>query len=378
MDEHRRDRLSIESARRLQRQLPAEITPGLTNSEFDTIESRYNFRFADDHRTFLAAGLPVDEPGESGWRGWPDWRRDDPEVLRARLAQPAEGVLFDVEHNGFWHPAWGVQPADPNRRLEIARRGLEDAPQLVPVFGHRFLPGIAGQWGHPVLSIVQTDAIYYGLDLSDYLRHGPLRQSSNLDSAHATVPFWNYLLGDSGGPRTLRVIPPSDPYAVGPEQAIDRLRMLALERLIGHPAEPESLIEAALVALVVDIDSESLPLLGGLTRAETDLAEDLFDRVLNELDIVATIPTDERDVRRLLVRWWLRQIAQGHLPPVIGAELIATQAWMQLNRPQSLRPLLELTDRYSDWEANQTATPSQLAADIVTAAQELLDGSWAY
>ncbi|MFF0497168.1 hypothetical protein ACFYU5_12235 [Nocardia aobensis] len=377
MNEHRCDRLSIESARQLQRHLPAEVTPGLTDSEFDFIESRYNFRFADDHRTFLSAGLPVDEPGESGRRGWPDWRYDDPDVLRAWLAQPAEGVLFDVEHNGFWHPAWGGRSADPIRCLEIARRGLEDAPQLVPVFGHRFLPGIAGQWGHPVLSIVQTDAIYYGLDLSDYLRHEFWRQASDLELAHATVPFWNYLLGDSGGPPDLRVVTPSDPYAVSPDQAVEQLRMLALERLIGHPVEPEKLIEAALVALVLDIDSESLSLLAGLARAEIDQAEDLFDRVLDELGIVATIPTDERDVRRLLVRWWLRQITQGHLPPVIGTELIATQAWMQLNRPDTLRPLLKLADRYGDWEANQTATPSQLATDIVTAAQGLLHSSWA-
>lgn len=378
MDEHRPDRLSIESARRLQRQLPAEITPGLTDSEFDTIESRYNFRFADDHRTFLAAGLPVDEPGDSGWRGWPDWRRDDTEVLRARLAQPAEGVLFDVEHNGFWHPAWGAKPTDPIRCLEIARRGLEDVPQLVPVFGHRFLPGIAGQWGHPVLSIDRTDAIYYGLDLSDYLRREFLRQGSDLDLAHATVPFWNYLLGDCGGPRTLRVVAPSDPYAVSPDQAVEQLRMLALERRIGLPVEPEKLIDAALVALVVDIDSESLPLLGGLTRAETHLAQDLFDRVLNELDIVGTIPADEGEVRHLLVRWWLRRITQGHLPPVIGVELIATEGWLGFNPPQSLRPLLKLADRYSDWDANRTATPSELATDIVTAARELLNGSWAY
>jgi hypothetical protein len=80
--------------------------------------------------------------------------------------------------------------------------------------------------------------------------------------------------------------------------------MPALERLIGRPVEPEKLIEAALVALVLDIDSESLPLLGGLPRAEIDQAEELFDRVLNELDIAATIPTDECDIRDLLVRWW--------------------------------------------------------------------------
>lgn len=50
---------------------------------------------------------------------------------------------------------------------------------------------------------------------------------------------------------------------------------------------------------------------------------------------------------------------------------------MQLNQPESLRPLLELTDRYGDWEANQAATPFQLATDIVTAAQGLLHRSWA-
>ncbi|MFE4456685.1 hypothetical protein ACFROC_04935 [Nocardia tengchongensis] len=71
--------------------------------------------------------------------------------------------------------------------MEITRRRLKEAPQLVPAFGHRFLPGIAGQSGHPVLSIVQTDAIYYGPDLSDYLRREFLRQASDLDLAHATV-----------------------------------------------------------------------------------------------------------------------------------------------------------------------------------------------
>ncbi len=238
----------------------------------------------------------MDRPGESGRRGWPDWRHGDPEVLHAWLAQPAAGVLFDVEYNGFWHPVWGDRPAETIRCLEIARRELANVPQLVPVFGHRFLPAIAGQWGHPVLSIVQTDAIYYGLDLSDYLRHEFLGRPSDLASAHATVPFWNYLLGDSGGPPDSAAVEPSDRYAVSPGQAVEQLRMLALERLSGRPVEPEKLIEAALVALVLDIDSESLPLLGGLTRAEIDRAEDLFERVSNELGILPTVATDEGDV----------------------------------------------------------------------------------
>ena len=76
------------------------LTPGLTDAEFALVEASYGFTFADDHREFLAAGLPVDdEPG----RGWPDWRSGDPAELRRMLDWPVEGVLFDVEHNGSRH-----------------------------------------------------------------------------------------------------------------------------------------------------------------------------------------------------------------------------------------------------------------------------------
>ena len=44
-----------------------------------------------------------------------------------------------------------------------------DVPQLVPVCGHRYLPGLAGTVGYPVLSVYQTDIIVYGCDLRDYL-----------------------------------------------------------------------------------------------------------------------------------------------------------------------------------------------------------------
>ncbi|MFJ3964960.1 hypothetical protein [Streptomyces sp. NPDC090036] len=84
--------------------LPAEIGPGLDERELDRIEERFGFRFAADHRVFPAAGLP------HGTRAWPDWRGGDPADLAHRLAGPAEGVLFDVEHARFW-AGEGVQLA---------------------------------------------------------------------------------------------------------------------------------------------------------------------------------------------------------------------------------------------------------------------------
>ncbi|MFD9690624.1 hypothetical protein ACFWXO_33240 [Kitasatospora sp. NPDC059088] len=57
--------LTLEAARELQRCLRAEIGPGLGEGELDDVEARFGFRFAADHRTFLAAGLPYGEHGRA-------------------------------------------------------------------------------------------------------------------------------------------------------------------------------------------------------------------------------------------------------------------------------------------------------------------------
>lgn len=204
------DELGNEAARRLARQSPntsrCRIDPGLTDVEFDRIEREFGFEFADDHRAFLAAGLPVsvpfvDPPGViSAWREpWPDWRDGDRDKLRARLAGPVEGVLFDVEHAGFWSDEWGCpRPEVREEALTIARAALADVPAMVPVFGHRFLPSGRGSLGHPVLSMHQTDIIYYGLDLPDWVYRefgGPvLSRTDEAWNPQATARFWRDLL----------------------------------------------------------------------------------------------------------------------------------------------------------------------------------------
>lgn len=53
--------------------------------------------------------------------------------------------------------------------MDTARQMLAQAPTMVPVYGHRYLPAGRGTWGHPVLSMYQTDIICYGADLVDYI-----------------------------------------------------------------------------------------------------------------------------------------------------------------------------------------------------------------
>jgi hypothetical protein len=64
--------LGTEAAARLARLGCVDIQPGLTDAEFATIEQRFGFEFASDHRAFLAAGLPVwtvgdDDPSRTSW-----------------------------------------------------------------------------------------------------------------------------------------------------------------------------------------------------------------------------------------------------------------------------------------------------------------------
>ena len=115
-------RLGAEAMRRLRLRSVCDIDAGLTDAECARVETEFGFQFADDHRAFLAAGLPVNtrpEPREPGViythpEPWPDWRNGDPGALRALLDHPIKGVLFDVENNGFWYAELGAcVPTNP-------------------------------------------------------------------------------------------------------------------------------------------------------------------------------------------------------------------------------------------------------------------------
>ncbi|MGW6979197.1 hypothetical protein ACWGE1_07090 [Streptomyces sp. NPDC054932] len=365
--------LTPEVARELQRMLGAEIGPGLSEGELDAVEARFGFVFSADHRVFLAAGLPL------GSRSWPDWRGGDPEDLAGRLSGPGEGVLFDVEH-GFWPRTWGPRPAAKSDALRRARSELATVPQLVPVFGHRFLPGTAGEWGHPVLSVHQSDVILYGHDLADYIRYEFSGRSSSL-RARATVGFWSDLVEDCGPRIDVTAPTPHTPYAVDAHEAVEYLRMLALERRIGRRLRPEHLVEAGLAALAFDVGASSLPLLAGLLHTEHDRADALFDQVVTELGPTDGLPADDSGIpgeaaRWELVRWWLRLVVNGSLAPGAGGDIITYEGWRALGHPAALTPLVCKVDVYNASAEVRRRARGPLAGAIVAEAERLLAGPW--
>jgi hypothetical protein len=177
--------LGSAAALRLRAAWPS-FEPGLTPHEFARVEAEYGFRFADDHRAFLAAGLPVGDR-------FPDWRDGSPDSLAEQLSTPVEGVLFDVRYNKFWYEAWGPRPSHKLEAVAVADEWLASAPRMVPVYAHRCLPAGAGTYGHPVLSIHQTDIIIYGDDLLTYVAHEFEGARPRYDN-EPTVEFWRDLV----------------------------------------------------------------------------------------------------------------------------------------------------------------------------------------
>jgi hypothetical protein len=146
------------------RQSGFTIDPGLSDDEIAATEATYGFRFPADLRQLLQRGLPAS--GE-----FPDWRSGQREVIQARLNWPLDGTLFDIEHNAFWLLEWGQRPTDLGIARQIAAEKIRQAPMLIPIYGHRYLPSEPLLSGNPVFSVYQTDVIYYGFDLAGYFFH---------------------------------------------------------------------------------------------------------------------------------------------------------------------------------------------------------------
>lgn len=137
---------------------------GLTDAEVAAAEGRFGFRFPPDLRAFLQTALPLGER-------FPNWRSGNEADLREWLDMPRQGILFDIEHNGFWLDEWRPRPVALADAKRAASELVAGAPKLIPIFIHRMMPDEPHLAGNPVFSVHQTDIIHYGFNLADYLRH---------------------------------------------------------------------------------------------------------------------------------------------------------------------------------------------------------------
>ena len=109
-------------------------------------------------------------------------------------------------------------------------------------------------------------------------------------------------------------------------EIIGPIRLAAVREATDDPVGADALIRLGLDALIAGIDTPSLPLLAGLTRAEEPDARSLFHHVADELGLAVHLPEEPVARRRALVRWWARFIVDGVLDPAAGAHRICRDA----------------------------------------------------
>jgi hypothetical protein len=143
-------------------QTPVEYgAPGMSPAEVRSVEAKLGFTMPDDFAYLLQN---VRDPGGTLF----PWASFTMEKYEETVGWVLHGIEFDVEH-GLWLERWGRRPHKLATAVALVRNDFATWPRLLPIYGHRFLAAEPCRTGNPVFSIVQTDIIYYGSDLGNYL-----------------------------------------------------------------------------------------------------------------------------------------------------------------------------------------------------------------
>jgi hypothetical protein len=156
--------MNLEYIRSILEKAGITFEPGLSPHEVEEAEKRFEFIFPADLRSFLMFALPTG-------KGFPNWRKLDDSKLEDMFAWPLDGFWFDIQNNVFWPTDWGQKPEEESEVYEQLRSQIAKAPKLIPIYGHRYIPDNPNTAGNPIFSVYQTDIIYYGCNLENYLHN---------------------------------------------------------------------------------------------------------------------------------------------------------------------------------------------------------------
>ena len=185
--------LNVDKLRTILENNGKQIYEGLTEEEFDKIESFYSIKFPKVLRILYKSFLP-------NFYNWRDFSDENVEKIKLYLNMPIEGIKFDIKYNNFWLECFGEKTGDIENDISKAEEYMknakeEEVPKLVPIYSHRYVPCFPEIIDVPVFSVHQTDIIYYGYNLEDYFEKefnkNFSNQNENPDIGTKEVPFWS-------------------------------------------------------------------------------------------------------------------------------------------------------------------------------------------
>jgi hypothetical protein len=157
------------------------------------------------------------------------------------------------------------------------------------------------------------------------------------------------------------------------DEAVDRLQVLAVERLAYDVVGSDRLVRAGLDALLAGVDTPALAQLAGLTRREEPEASDLFEAVLDELALRDGLPGTRVAAAWWIVRRTLARIVDGTVDPVAGADRIWDLAHPGQWFDSAVAPVVQgLITAYDIDGADDPARLEEAREEIRAAARALL------
>lgn len=167
-----------------------EFEKGLTLDELKQVEMIYQIKFPGSLREFLMMALPVSK----GFYNWRDIQDDNVRYIKKAINKPLSDV-YNMAGEVYWCDNWGKEPEDEKNILEEVRARLKEAPKLVPIYAHRYIPMVLDE-NPPVLSIHDIDIIYYGENLEEYfnIEFGEKTQDVIQFQNIIPVPFWSDIM----------------------------------------------------------------------------------------------------------------------------------------------------------------------------------------
>lgn len=183
------------------------LEEGLSDEEFKKIEICYSIKFPISLRTLYKSFLP----SGSLFYNWGDFSEDNVKMIKSKLNWPLEGILFDVVENGFWKKCFGPKTNNIEKNQDIAFNYIKNSsneivPKLIPIYSHRYVPCYPDIMNMSVISVYQTDIIYYGYDLEDYFENefGAIDKCKeqadiNYKKEPVKIPFWTEIIENRFG-----------------------------------------------------------------------------------------------------------------------------------------------------------------------------------
>ena len=163
---------------------------GLTSDELLQIEKIYQIKFPGSLKEFLMTAVPISR----GFYNWRDLQEDNIQFIKEIIKKPLLNI-YNMAEEVYWCNDWGKKPEDGGKTVEEVRARLKEAPKLLPIYTHRYIPMVLDE-NPPVISIHGVDIIYYGQNLRDYLNIEFGKRMQNAIEFHniTSIPFWSDIM----------------------------------------------------------------------------------------------------------------------------------------------------------------------------------------